>query len=408
MSITPQVRFCVVRPLPFMRGETCIFAAWLFFGSLYAENQPVPAPDKSAAATPANATEGKYKRRVLLTVFINEYEDEERAYLSESIPAAFSAPLTKTGNFVVLNRVSVQRYLQTMGIELSDVYEDENAVRLGRAIGADVVVVGKFESLGNNVEIHAKAIDVQAGRLSVEDSVEIETNALMFNAINQLAKRMSVPMAEKLKPTETPPPPAEVVLTEEQIGLEVKKIEEKKHEASALREKVSARPAFDVVLHAGASGAIGLGYTRGVYPLGLGAFLSADIAGLTRLFFERDWLHQIAAGLMGGFQLYSTKNSSYENLTQIPVHGFLGYRLQIPWVRDLTAMPLVSAGMHFGRFSNINGTAAYRLFGFSAGARAEYTIGERWLLGYAILLLFESDQGLNYALVNVLSVGVRW
>jgi TolB-like protein len=175
----------------------------------------------------------KFNRRVMLMVFINESKDKDKEYLSISVADAFSGPLTKTGHFVILNRNSVERYMKVMGIPHADIYKEENATRLGRAIGADVVVVGKFVTNGDSVTIEAKAVDVQAGRMSVQDSEQIKTNATMFNAINKLAERMSGPMAEKMQPLEVPPPPAEVVLTEEQVVAEVKKIEEKKVQAKS-------------------------------------------------------------------------------------------------------------------------------------------------------------------------------
>ena len=161
-----------------------------------------------------------FKRRVVLTLFINESADEKTQYLAESVPAAFSAPLIKTENFIVLNRVSVEKYLVSMGITLADVNDDANAVRLGRMIGADVIVVGKYLTRGDKVSIHAKAIDVQAGRLSVEDNAEIQTNASMFAEITKLAERMSTPMAEKMQPLPEPPPPAELTLERVEVARE--------------------------------------------------------------------------------------------------------------------------------------------------------------------------------------------
>lgn len=177
------------------------------------------------------ATEATYQRRVLLTIFINESKDKKLEYLGVSVADAFSTPLTKTGNFVILNRDSVERYMRAMSIPHDDIFSPENATRLGKAIGADVVLVGKFNTTGETVKIEARAIDVQTGLISVEDSEEIKTNASMFASIHRLVERMSGPMAEKMKPLESPPPPAEIVLDEKQVAEEVKKIEEKKAKA---------------------------------------------------------------------------------------------------------------------------------------------------------------------------------
>lgn len=170
----------------------------------------------------------KYKRRVLLIEFINESKSKNTEYLGVSIAEAFSTSLIKTNNFIILNRDFVEYYMKTMNISSDGVHNAENATRLGKAFGADVIVVGKYITKGKSVVIKAKAVDVKVGLVSVEDSEQIRTNASMFNSIDRLATRMSGLMAEKMKPLETPPPPAEVVLTEEEVIAEVKKIEEKK------------------------------------------------------------------------------------------------------------------------------------------------------------------------------------
>lgn len=400
---------------------------WLSVAVLYAEEKPggneiinpeisAPKPAVGAAEPSVEGNSGtsdlpkeknKYNRRVLLTIFVNEQHDKDRDYLGESIPEAFSAPLVKTGNFIVLNRKSVDRYLRTMGITINDVYKEENAVRLGKAAGADVVVVGKFITGGEFVTIEAKAIDVQAGLLSVQDSEQIKTNTTMFNSINHLAERMSGPMAEKMKPLETPPPPAEVVLTEEEVVAEVKKIEEKR-----AGEKGEPPPRdtqkLSFTIRAGGTVSLSLGYTASVYPLGFGGTVGGEVLGLSSLFFNREWLKDFELGLFCGYLVYPPKHTSYQTLSQIPVHATLGYQFRLPWYNGLTATPLVSAGMDFGKFANVNGSASYRIFAWSAGGRAEYAVSERWSIALTSLVLFEYDQGLNYQWVNFLSMGVRW
>jgi TolB-like protein len=368
-----------------------------------ATEEPIT-PEEKMANPEVTPPETKYKRRVLLTIFVNESQDKNREYLGESIPEAFSAPLVKTGNFVVLNRKSVDRYLHTMGITISDLGEEENAVRLGKAAGADVVVVGKFVSVGDSVTIEAKAIDVQAGVLSVQDSEQIKTNTTMFDSINRLAERMSAPMAEKMQPMETPPPPAEVVLDEEQVIAEVKKIEEKK----AAEAPAEIKRKIDYIIRAGGALEISLGYTRSVYPLGFGGIVQGTALGLSSLFFKKPWLEKFEIGLLTGYLALPAKNDAYETLSQIPIHGTIGYMFSFSWFGGVNLTPLVSGGMHFGRFTNTNGTANYRIPAFSGGARAECALSDRLLVSYTLLMMFEYDQGLNYTLVNFLAAGYRW
>ena len=350
----------------------------------------------------------KFKRRVMLMVFLNESRDANKEYLGVSVADAFSAPLVRTGNFVILNRDSVGRYMKAMSIPHDDVFKVENATRLGKAIGADVVVVGKFSGETDSVLIEARAVDVQAGLVSVEDSQQIKTNASMFIAINRLAERMSGPMAEKMKPLETAPPPAEVVLDEKQVAEEVKKIEEKKELEKPPEDKPSLHCKLALTARVGAALGVGLGYTNSVYPIGFGVAVAGEVRGISGLFFKQEWLKNFEFGLLAGYFIYPSKNPSYENLSQIPLHASVGYRFALPWLQGIAVTPLVSAGMNFGKFSNVNGTASYRIFAWSAGGRAEYALTDRWSVALTTLVLFEYDQGLNYQWVNFLSAGVRW
>jgi len=216
------------------------------------EDAAPEAEDSDIKKDPPLPDKRKFNRRVMLMVFINESHDKDTEYLAISVPDAFATPLTKTGNFVILNRNSVERYMKAMSIPHDDIYKEENATRLGKAIGADVVVVGKFLRQGDSVTVEAMAVDVQAGRVSVQDREEIKTNTTMFNSISKLAERMSGPMAEKMQPLETPPPPAEVVLDEKQVEEEVKKIEEKKAVADPA-PKIAANDARALFLEPGIS-----------------------------------------------------------------------------------------------------------------------------------------------------------
>ncbi|MBN8222828.1 MAG: hypothetical protein J0L53_18075 [Spirochaetes bacterium] len=356
---------------------------------------------------PAVTKDNKYKRRVLLTLFVNENHDQNTEYLSATISDAFTRPLSKTGNFTVLNRDSVERYMRTMGISIREIHKAENAVRLGKAVGADVVVVGRYITEGQQVTIEAKAVDIQAGRTSVEDTAVVRTNSLMFDAINELARKMSAPMAEKMQPLEEPPPPAEVVLDEQQVIAEVKKIEEKK--ATAKGEPAhSTEKTLRFTVRAGAVFGLSLGYTRSVYPIGFGAFLGGEVSGLSNLFFRQEWLQKFELGVFAGYAMYPSKHDSYESLSQIPTQASIGYRFDLPWFGGFALTPLVSAGMDFGKFSNINGTASYRIFAWTAGGRAEYAITERWSIALTTFVLFEHDEGLNYQWVNFFSAGWRW
>ncbi|MBS0619385.1 MAG: hypothetical protein JSR44_14455 [Spirochaetes bacterium] len=360
--------------------------------------------DDAAAVNPTS-TKAAFKRRVLLTIFANESKDTQRQFLAESVPAAFSNPLVKAGSFVVLHRPSIDQYLQRLGITARDIYEEQNAARLGRIVGADVVIVGKFVSSKDRVTITARAIDVESRRLSVEDSAVVQTNANMFDEIDRLAMRMSKPMADKLKPLETEPPPPETTL--ERVEAARAKAGDK--EAGALPATTESKDrALKFTLRAGAAFGVWLGDGSGIYPVGFGGILGGEILGLSRFISQKEWLKKFEIGLFAGYLIYPAKNMAFTNLSQIPIHFALGYRFTFAALPRLALTPLVSAGMDFGSFSKNSSGIPYNIFAWSVGGRGEYILSDRWSVALASFLLVEQDQGFNAQWVNFLSVGWRW
>lgn len=267
-----------------------------------------------------------YNRRVLLTIFFNEQHDSQKDYLSVSIPDSFAPPLKKTRKFAILDRSTADLYLRVMAISQADLMKDENAVRLGKAMGADVVVVGRFASEGNLVFIEAKAIDVHAEIVSVQDSVEIKTNSTMFQEINRLAARMSGPMAEKLQPLQAPPPPPEISLEEvKKVQVPEAPAREKAVEPAASntwvgnlwskRQYIRVAGSMPYLMRTGNS------ELHRYYGNGFGAFL------------EYQW-YNISAG--GSYKLFwITDQSDLIQTARMQFYSFdAGYTYVIPWTPE--------------------------------------------------------------------------
>jgi TolB-like protein len=153
--------------------------------------------------------EKRVNRRVLLLDFVNQTSNKEAAYLSISIPEAYIDPLQKTGVFEVMNRSEGQRQAQEYKLSAQDLYNEENAVRIGKALSAEVIVVGNYVIVGASVQIQAKAIDVSQGRIAVAKSVQAKLDSTIFTSINKLAEDMSANMK-----TELPPLPQREVVRE--------------------------------------------------------------------------------------------------------------------------------------------------------------------------------------------------
>ena len=139
-------------------------------------------------------------RTVLILDFVNTTNSKKVKYLEISIPEAYVEALQRTKKFTIINRDKAQRIVEKQKIKRRSLYSEGTAIGLGRALRADVVLIGNFTKVKRKVKIQAKAIDISTERTVVSRSKVAKTDGSIFAAISNLADEMSNEMAKKLKP----------------------------------------------------------------------------------------------------------------------------------------------------------------------------------------------------------------
>lgn len=145
-------------------------------------------------------------RKVLLPDFVNQANDKNSSYLAVSVPEALLDSLKSTGKFYLLPRSESAAEDPN---KVTVLWNEKTAQERGSAVGADVVVIGNFVTVGNRVQIQAKAIDVITGQIAVAKTVNGKLDASIFDLIQKLSNEMSSAMAEVL-----PPIPKQLVIRE--------------------------------------------------------------------------------------------------------------------------------------------------------------------------------------------------
>lgn len=227
-------------------------------------------------------------RRVLLLDFHNTQRSSALSYLEISVPEAMIEPLQKTQKFEIMNRQIWSKLLEQKLFTKEDAFNDLKAAEIGRTAEADIVVIGKFIVVGNNLEIQGKAIDVSTGMVQVSRAELGKTDGTMFETINSLARNLSTEMATKL-----PPLPQQIIFQERQKYKE--KPVEKAKEPAKLVETVTFN---------------GMLWRTAVLP-GWGHLYAGQ---------KRGWVYAgLFAGVGGMFFWsqfnYSSKQSAYDNAT---------------------------------------------------------------------------------------------
>jgi TolB-like protein len=152
-----------------------------------------------------NAEHGDVKpdlvnRHVLILDFTNIQKNEGTSYLGVSVPEAMIDPLKATQKFEVLPRDRADAIMLKLQIDKTNPISETMATQIGIEAGADVVVIGSFTTVSNVVQLSAKAVEVQTGRIAVAKSKQGKLDVTIFTLIGDLSNEMSADMTRELPP----------------------------------------------------------------------------------------------------------------------------------------------------------------------------------------------------------------
>ena len=101
------------------------------------------------------------KRVIGVTAFTNLSKDKNFDWLCIGIADTISYKLRNVQEYILVDRVNVDKIIGELQLSQSGLI-DENTVEAGKALGANILVVGNFQKFGNQIRITAKIVDVQS------------------------------------------------------------------------------------------------------------------------------------------------------------------------------------------------------------------------------------------------------
>ncbi|MCX5718277.1 MAG: FlgO family outer membrane protein [Nitrospirae bacterium] len=138
----------------------------------------------------ANAEE----KRIAVLPFKNLMQKQDFNYLSEGIAATITAKLGSIRGIAVVERSQLEAAFKEMGLQKAGVVDEKTAVKAGKILGVDIVVIGEFQVAGDQVRISARFVEVQTGKVV---STAVETD--FFQKIFMLQDAVAFSLAESLQ-----------------------------------------------------------------------------------------------------------------------------------------------------------------------------------------------------------------
>lgn len=132
------------------------------------------------------------ERKIVIAIvdFQNTSADNALDYLEKTIPESISTSMAKGGRLEIVERSRLEAALNEMEMSELGIVDESQAVEIGRAVGANAILVGSFVSIGGTLRINARLIDVQTSRIINAENVQGRVGAEIFDLMDQMAASM--------------------------------------------------------------------------------------------------------------------------------------------------------------------------------------------------------------------------
>lgn len=149
-------------------------------------NGPVPFDQSIESLTaqiteqiPVPAGDGAARPSVALFEFLTL--EKKEALIGKLLAEELISALFKTKRFTIVERHQIEAAMRELKFSASELTDPASAVRLGKLIGADVVVIGTVADFGDQIRVNGRLISVEAASVSAVAQVNIRVDTQLRN-----------------------------------------------------------------------------------------------------------------------------------------------------------------------------------------------------------------------------------
>jgi TolB-like protein len=129
--------------------------------------------------------------RLRVAVFAFGTAGPDSTLSGASVSEMFTTAMVQTRCFMVVERHQLDKVLHEQDLELSDVMDQETAVKVGELIGVDAVVVGSLSPLGSRTEIDVRLVNTATGVVRCAANSGFDALEKTRAAVNDLAAALA-------------------------------------------------------------------------------------------------------------------------------------------------------------------------------------------------------------------------
>ncbi len=142
------------------------------------------------------------EKKLIFLDFFNEANDKNLQYLSQSIGNAVDTAIKDKYRYSRIPEAAWKKYAKNNNWTGMDFYDRKKVRDMGKALGADGVIYGKYNSADQQLEIHAIIFSVIDGEVVDEQDAKAPISAEMFETINQVSDNLAKKIKDLFVPSD--------------------------------------------------------------------------------------------------------------------------------------------------------------------------------------------------------------
>lgn len=150
------------------------------------------------------AQPGQQKITIAIMDFQNTSGKSNLDYLQQAIPEALITRLAESGNLNIVERTRLEDTLQEMKLGMVGLVDQDKAAEIGKAVGANAIMVGSFLEISNVIRLNARLINVQTSKVVTAKTIQGQSGTQIFNLMDDLAIAIEDQLLGKKSPRPTP------------------------------------------------------------------------------------------------------------------------------------------------------------------------------------------------------------
>jgi len=121
--------------------------------------------------TPAFSAESAL--RIIIFPFENVTGDKNYTWVGNSFAETLTVGLTKVSSLTVLERSQINKVVKEQVFNTTGFVNDQNAIEMGKILSANIVVLGSFQIIGEQIKIITRFVDVLTGEVQKGHTAEV-------------------------------------------------------------------------------------------------------------------------------------------------------------------------------------------------------------------------------------------